>query len=245
MPHEPDRKGSRSEETEEEYYVFGIRKACTEVVYPHIFENADREVGGVLVGWSADGRLPVIEGAIPAISADEQRSTLTFTQDSWEHIHQVMDEKFPDDQIVGWYHSHPGFGIFLSGHDMFIQENFFSGPSQIALVVDPLAGTEGVFAWVDGKVEQIIDRGTPPPWNPLERGSRPLDLSTEAIEGEGSGPRRNQGGANAKAISILAATVLVGAALGFGGQRLASGDDGARPERSGNSAAGLEVPASE
>jgi hypothetical protein len=35
---------------------------------------------------------------------------------------------------------------------MFIQEHFFSNPGQIALVIDPLAETEGVFYWKKGKV---------------------------------------------------------------------------------------------
>jgi hypothetical protein len=53
--------------------------------------------------------------------------------------------------IVGWYHTHPTFGIFLSDRDRFIQEHFFSGPGQIAYVVDPVNKTEGVFFWREGK----------------------------------------------------------------------------------------------
>ena len=64
-----------------------------------------------------------------------------------------MDTKFTDRDIVGWYHSHPNFGIFLSDRDCFIQEHFFNGPGQIAYVVDPVNGVEGVFAWRDGKAK--------------------------------------------------------------------------------------------
>jgi len=56
---------------------------------------------------------------------------------------------------VGWYHSHPGFGVFLSEHDMFIQENFFSSPQQVAWVFDPHTDEEGCFGWVNGKVEKL------------------------------------------------------------------------------------------
>ncbi len=31
----------------------------------------------------------------------------------------------PNIDIVGWYHTHPSFGIFLSHHDLFIHQNFF------------------------------------------------------------------------------------------------------------------------
>ncbi len=198
-------------------YVVGIRRVCREVVYPHVFGSSDREVGGVLVGWSGPGgRMPVVTAAIPAISADEQRATLTFTQDSWEHIHRVMDADFPKDQIVGWYHSHPGFGIFLSDHDMFIQENFFNGPSQIALVVDPLAGSEGVFAWRDGKVVQCIDRGTPEPFAGQDPQRRIDGLSSVADPESEMRPRR-PGEFPLVTACVLAATAgLAGLAIGFG-----------------------------
>src|SRR5262245_42626594 len=122
--------------------VRGLARVNERSIYPHVFQNADREVGGVLVGLApaGGGGLPRVRAAIPAIAADEQRATLTFTQDAWEHVHRVLDRDHPDLQIVGWYHSHPGFGIFLSEHDLFIHRNFFSGRSQIALVVDPLGG---------------------------------------------------------------------------------------------------------
>lgn len=146
--------------------IVGLSAIAEQVVYPHVFGNADREVGGVLVGrMSTEGGLPLVTGAIPAISADERRATLTFTQDAWAHVHQVLDRDFPaDEQIVGWYHSHPGFGIFLSGHDVFIHENFFASPSQIAFVVDPRARTEGVFAWQVGKLRPLFERPTPSGW---------------------------------------------------------------------------------
>ncbi|TXT17122.1 MAG: hypothetical protein FD138_4627, partial [Planctomycetota bacterium] len=66
-------------------------------------------------------------------------------------INREMDTKFANLRIVGWYHSHPDFGIFLSDRDVFIQQNFFSGAGQIAFVVDPVRDAEGIFEWHDGK----------------------------------------------------------------------------------------------
>ncbi len=146
--------------------IAGLKGVSDGTIYPHVFGSADREVGGVLIGrMPADGGLPLITGAIPAISADEQKATLTFTQEAWAHVHQALESEFPaDEQIVGWYHSHPTFGIFLSGHDLFIHENFFSAPSQIAVVVDPIGCREGAFGWQDGKLEALYERPTPKRW---------------------------------------------------------------------------------
>ena len=58
-------------------------------------------------------------------------------------------------KIVGWYHSHPGFGVFLSEHDLFIQQNFFSNPQQVAWVYDPHTDEEGCFGWIGGNIEKL------------------------------------------------------------------------------------------
>lgn len=163
----------RTEARAKKTTITGLAQVNESVVYPHVFQNADREVGGVLVGrMPRNGGLPLVTGAIEALAADEQRATLTFTQDAWSHVHATLDHDFPEgEQIVGWYHSHPGFGIFLSGHDLFIHKNFFGDASQIALVVDPHARTEGVFIWRDGEIEPLFERPTPATWEPV--GERP------------------------------------------------------------------------
>ena len=141
----------------------GLQQVSIETIYPHVFGSRDKEVGGVLVGRKPNhGFMPLITGAIAAISADEQRATLTFTQETWEYIHRTIESDYPDDEeIVGWYHSHPDFGIFLSDHDLFIHRNFFSGESQIAVVVDPVNRTEGVFAWRDDDITKLFEQPTP------------------------------------------------------------------------------------
>jgi hypothetical protein len=67
----------------------------------------------------------------------------------------VKDAQYPDDRIVGWYHSHPGFGVFLSEHDIFIHRNFFSDPNQVAWVFDPHSDEEGCFVWQDGEIVRL------------------------------------------------------------------------------------------
>lgn len=193
--------------------IVGLQAVSDAIIYRHVFENSDREVGGVLVGRTpADGGLPLLTGAIPAISADEQRATLTFTQDSWAHVHRILEREFPpDEQIVGWYHSHPGFGIFLSGHDLFIHENFFNAPSQIAVVVDPHAQAEGVFAWRDGGLTALFERPTPSGWVPSVV-ARPASETT-------AGATRNPAtSASHERYPLLALAIaaIVGIVIGFG-----------------------------
>ena len=52
--------------------------------------------------------------------------------------------------VVGWYHSHPGFGCWLSGVDINTQQSFEAlSDRAVAVVVDPIQS-------VKGKVSQTI-----------------------------------------------------------------------------------------
>lgn len=130
-------------------------------VYESIREFAasdtSRELGGVLLGGihEKDHKSTlVIRGALEAKHTQSTRTTLTFTHETWDRIHLDREKMFPNEKIVGWFHTHPGFGIFLSSYDQFISNNFFNLPWQVAYVVDPVANTEGFFQWRDAKLHK-------------------------------------------------------------------------------------------
>ena len=48
------------------------------------------------------------------------------------------------EMVVGWYHSHPGFGCWLSGVDVNTQQSFEAlNPRAVAVVVDPVQSVKG------------------------------------------------------------------------------------------------------
>jgi proteasome lid subunit RPN8/RPN11 len=154
------------------YVVDGVREG----ICNHVFSSLEAEVGGVLVGRLRPDGSPRITSIIPALEAEGARSRVTFTHDAWSRIHEVLDREHPGEEILGWYHSHPGFGIFLSEHDLFIHRNFFSRPEQIAVVVDPHSGKEGVFAWRHGEIVKLHEGDTLRPGErprAIEAGARP------------------------------------------------------------------------
>jgi proteasome lid subunit RPN8/RPN11 len=52
-----------------------------------------------------------------------------------------------DGRIVGWYHSHPGYGIFMSETDLTTHGKLLQfSPFVIALVVDPVINEFGIWA---------------------------------------------------------------------------------------------------
>jgi proteasome lid subunit RPN8/RPN11 len=110
----------------------------------HANSRLDAEVGGMLFGQISGSKTEIL-GFVPALTASAEQISLTFTHDVWEEILREGHAKYPDMTIVGWYHTHPTFGIFLSEYDEFIQKNFFSLKGQLALVIDPIAGSLGWF----------------------------------------------------------------------------------------------------
>jgi len=120
----------------------------------HAISSPDREVAGVLVGpppeKQPDGRYVVhVSNSIIAKYTRMQGASVTYTPESWRYIQDKLAVMYPNDEavIVGWYHTHPGFGIFLSGMDQFIHQNFFTQLWHIALVLDPRARKSGFFCW--------------------------------------------------------------------------------------------------
>ena len=136
-------------------YPIIVHANVNEAVEKYCHLELKKEVGGVLVGREGKSNHVEILGAIEAKYAEHQAASLTFTHRSWDYIHETLESKYPKLKIVGWFHTHPGYGIFLSNYDIFIHKNFFSLPYQVALVIDPCQEQRGFFAWKKDKVEKL------------------------------------------------------------------------------------------
>jgi proteasome lid subunit RPN8/RPN11 len=116
----------------------------------HAQSDMNNEIGGWLIGsWKADCETGeeyiIIERCLPAVGARRGAAYITFTQDTQVAMFEIMEEKFPDKQLVGWYHSHPKMSVFLSSYDLFLHQSFFPHPYQVALVIEPHSQTAGFF----------------------------------------------------------------------------------------------------
>ncbi|MGB3715319.1 MAG: hypothetical protein WA996_12895 [Candidatus Promineifilaceae bacterium] len=150
-----------------------VNESAFRAAQSHAVSTLDREVAGVLVGphpeKQPDGRYVVhVSDAIIAKYTRMQGASVTYTPESWRYVNDKLAEMYPDEEavIVGWYHTHPGFGIFLSGMDRFIHQNFFTQIWHIAMVLDPLARKSGFFCW-DRGLSKVDEYEFPwPVWAP-------------------------------------------------------------------------------
>jgi proteasome lid subunit RPN8/RPN11 len=138
----------------ESHFQVVFKQSVLDQIHLHGQSSVDIEVCGVLVGdvfQDARGPYLLIDHCVSGSGAASQSTNVTFTAETWQHIQETMDREHPDRKILGWYHTHPGFGIFLSDMDIFICDNFFNLPWQVAFVYDPKSGEEGNFVWRQGK----------------------------------------------------------------------------------------------
>jgi proteasome lid subunit RPN8/RPN11/cell division septation protein DedD len=165
----------------------------------HSYSDLVNEVGGMLVGEVGASSV-TITGFVPALKAQGSQVSLTFSHDVWTDILNIVNKDFPGKNIVGWYHTHPGHGLFLSDYDKFIHTNFFPDSSHVAVVIDPIEGNRAWFA-TNAKGEAVEFRREPTALGPR---SRPT-------------PREVVGrGKRTPWIIAIAAAVVVAGGLGWG-----------------------------
>ena len=125
----------------------------------HAQSDTSVELGGVLLGgqFLDDLGRPfvLISDSLRAEHYEATKGSFKFTHDTWSEITRQRDE-FPEElRMVGWYHTHPDWGVFLSGMDTFICDHFFNKPLDVALVIDPCRGDRGFFQWSEDRTNRL------------------------------------------------------------------------------------------
>ena len=135
-----------------------IKQDVYKALEKYASSDTSKELGTILIGDYCEqlGKAHVvISDYIEAKYTDASASTLTFTHETWDYVHKQHDMLYPSKKIIGWQHTHPNYGIFLSNYDLFIQDNFFNMPFQVAYVIDPIQNIRGFFQWKNGKTEKL------------------------------------------------------------------------------------------
>ena len=145
--------GERVEENKNIY----ISQPVYKQIHSFTKNKTTNESGGMLIGSVIEefGKTNIIiSGFVEAKYCEATPTTLTFTHETWDYVHREIEKKHKGKKIVGWIHTHPDFGIFLSEYDKFIHQNFFSEAHQVAYVVDPIQQIEGFYFWINSGIEK-------------------------------------------------------------------------------------------
>ena len=171
-------------------------KMCT-----HAQTGGSIEIMGMLVGKILGHsiivmdtyRLPV-EGTETRVNA--QNEAYTYMVEYLTERQQLLNGK-NEENIVGWYHSHPGYGCWLSGIDVSTQSlnQGFQDP-YLAIVVDP------VKTFKQGKVEIGAFRTYP-------EGSQQQPSMTNKTRKDQNKPHNSGANANRKILPKSKQKILV------------------------------------
>lgn len=132
-----------------------VSQAALQQIDSHGRSNLYTELGGALLGraFQYQEQLFVeIQAALPVVSADHGPVHFTFTADTWSQLRQDRETKYPNLEIVGWFHTHPNLGVFYSGDDVVVHSAAFTLPWHVGLVVDPGRDEACFFGWVNGEL---------------------------------------------------------------------------------------------
>ena len=110
-------------------------------------KSSQNEIFGYLIGnilkWNEKTYIHIEEPLFLFGAIHNHRystSQIEGTAGKYEKKFQRLKRKRQENnlRVVGWWHSHPGFGCFLSSTDLKTQGYFFPESYQVALVVDPV-----------------------------------------------------------------------------------------------------------
>lgn len=137
-------------------------------VHAHALDALPNETGGFLLGkvaFDAQRRSWHIEvdETVPVEPLQQDPVHFSFT---WRDVDRVRSYRESQKKaLIGWYHTHPDVGVFLSDTDLEKTHRvLFAEPFQLALVYDPIRRRAGYFFW---ERPQVID-AAPAAWREFE-----------------------------------------------------------------------------
>ncbi len=118
-----------------------LHATAVHAIEKHAAEQAAKglEALGLLLGTAAQWRGHPYIVVDEYITAPNEASAVRvrFAPQAFAQLAQSLHER-KSKLIVGWSHTHPGYGCFLSATDVHTQRSYFDEPYHIALVTDPL-----------------------------------------------------------------------------------------------------------
>lgn len=125
------------------FYV-SISATAIEKIKEHANKNINKEVIGLLIG-RMEGNTLIVEDSVTGEIVSERTRALIVPETIAKIADEIVSGKIKGN-VVGWYHSHPGFGVFMSEIDIKTQMKMqqFS-PYIVALIIDPTKDEMGLF----------------------------------------------------------------------------------------------------
>ncbi len=110
-------------------------------------ETTDR--AGLLIGETLEGGTLRLIGSVELFSGQFPDNSLSALENAVASLLGEAARLWPGKSVLGWFHTHPGFGVFVSSEDMVVHQNLSAYGCQIALIIDPIKN-QASFFFMDG-----------------------------------------------------------------------------------------------
>lgn len=135
-------------------YVVYADSQAVERIMGHARTDTRYECFGILLGNAFtdedfDLTWIYVQDSVSAEYAHSDFASVEVSREEFQRINEEVDRirerSHGRIRKIGWYHSHPNFGIFMSNTDRLNQKRYYNQEWQLAMVVDPIRGTMGFF----------------------------------------------------------------------------------------------------
>ena len=105
----------------------------------HAQSGGDLEVMGLMQGKVRDGVFIVLDSfPLPVEGTETRVNAGAAAEEFMIKYTETSENMLSDDYVIGWYHSHPGYGCWLSGIDVQTQALYQQAQEPfLAVVIDP------------------------------------------------------------------------------------------------------------
>jgi len=140
--------------------VAGIRLFISENAMNDMIHHSEwgggNEVMGLMVGRACrddEGDYVTVDRVITSELISNEVS-VKFDPSNMSQLFDAIDRLNDSETVTGWYHSHPGFGCFMSETDVRTHLGAF-GDGRFAVVIDPQCKEIQAFGSTDGNVTSV------------------------------------------------------------------------------------------
>ena len=112
-------------------------------------ESEEQRVGVLLGNSLKSGRFRhiYIKSAIWVKNLTQKFGRYEFPEKAWGFIYQECEKYFPDQEILGWFLSRPGFSMENHGGIESTHRTYFSGADKVLFMMEPLEEESTFFAF--------------------------------------------------------------------------------------------------
>lgn len=132
-----------------------IHRRALDKIFDHACGDLRNERFGILIGGvftdpRTQGNWVEIVDMLPAQRVRANVASVEVSTEEISRLNVEIDQILVQTQEkvrkLGWYHTHPNHGIFMSGTDRTNQKLCYNAEWQVALVVDPIRRQYGMFS---------------------------------------------------------------------------------------------------